>query len=357
MNQRERGRGRVYLRGKIYWIQYSFRGNVIRESAETTNEKMALKFLDQRLKQKDSKPNFIGPKEERWILDDLEKKIEAYYIKEQNRSFDVVQRCLKHVKDHFPFHRVVDIGSKQIEDYQLKRLKDGAQRSTINREVAYLRLGFNLMLKAGDISSVPSIKLFEGENVRKGFIAVGDFRALLAEIHDADAHDVVEFLYNSGWRSREAMSLEWSELDPDAGMITLSADKSKNKEPRKLPVVGAIREVIERRIERRDISCNFIFHRKGKPVRSFRKAFKAAAKEIGQPELIPHDMRRSAVRNFRRAGLKEIEGMMLSGHKTNSVFKRYNIIDEQDLREIADKAARHVQGEAERKVVPLKKQA
>ena len=246
--KRERGRGRIYLRGSTYWIAYSFRGNVIRESAKTDDPKKAAKFLDQRLKQKDIKPNFIGPKEERWILDDLEKKIEAYYIKEQNRSFDVVQRCLKHVKDHFPFHRVVDIGSKQIEDYQLKRLKDGAQRSTINREVAYLRLGFNLMLKAGDISSVPSIKLFEGENVRKGFIAVGDFRALLAEIHDPDARDVVEFLYNSGWRSREAMSLEWPELDPDAGMITLSADKSKNKEPRKLPMVGAIREVIERRI-------------------------------------------------------------------------------------------------------------
>ena len=63
------------------------------------------------------------------------------------------------------------------------------------------------MLKAGDISSVPSIKLFEAENVRKGFIAIGDFRALLAEIHEPDARDVVEFLYNSGWRSREATAL------------------------------------------------------------------------------------------------------------------------------------------------------
>jgi hypothetical protein len=48
--------------------------------------------------------------------------------------------------------------------------------------------------------------------------------------------------------------------------------------------------------------------------------------------------------------------MMLSGHKTNSVFKRYNIIDEQDLREIADKAQRHIQNEGDRKVIRIKRQ-
>ena len=44
-------------------------------------------------------------------------------------------------------------------------------------------------------------------------------------------------------------------------------------------------------------------------------------------------MRRSAVRNFRKAGLSENEGMAMSGHKTNSVYRRYDIIDEEDLRE------------------------
>jgi integrase len=66
-------------------------------------------------------------------------------------------------------------------------------------------------------------------------------------------------------------------------------------------------DVIHRRMRLRRLDCPYVFHRSGRPIRSFRKAFKLAAKEIGYPELLPHDMRRSAVRNFRKAGLSEHE--------------------------------------------------
>jgi hypothetical protein len=70
-------------------------------------------------------------------------------------------------------------------------------------------------------------------------------------------------------------------------------------------------------------------------------------------------MRRSAVRNFRKSGLGEQEGMMLSGHRTNSVYQRYNIIDEHDLTEVMKKAQKYVKSEAKKQgtVVPLRKQA
>ena len=66
-------------------------------------------------------------------------------------------------------------------------------------------------------------------------------------------------------------------------------------------------EVIQERAKRRRIDCPFVFHRSGRPIRPFRKAFKAAAKEIGCEGLLPHDMRRSGVRNFRKSGLSESE--------------------------------------------------
>lgn len=66
-------------------------------------------------------------------------------------------------------------------------------------------------------------------------------------------------------------------------------------------------------------------------------------------------MRRSAVRNFRKAGLSETEAKALSGHRTNSVFERYNIVDEEDLRESMQRVEKHLKREATRpKVVPLK---
>jgi integrase len=352
-----RGAGRTYKRGSTWWIAYHFRGQEFRESAKTSDEKAAKKLLQQRLKER-QKPNFVGPKEQRWTLDDMEAKIKADYAKAENRSFATVERCLKHVKDHFKFYRVADITASEIERYQTARLAAGAARASINREVAYLRRGLRLMFAAKEISEIPTIKQLEGENVRQGFVRAPEFSALLSGIKDPDTRDIIEFLYGTGWRSSEAAKLEWREVDLRGDMIKLSASKIKNKRPRLLPLTGALREIIMRRTEVRELACPFVFHRRGRQIKSFRRAFKAAANRIGQAGLLPHDMRRSAIRNFRKAGLSETEGMMLSGHKTNSVYKRYDIIDEDDLRQSMSKVQRHLKREvSQRKVIPLNKKA
>jgi integrase len=139
-------------------------------------------------------------------------------------------------------------------------------------------------------------------------------------------------------------------------MIRLPAGFSKSKKARALPLTGALMNVIERRLKVRRLECEFVFHRKGKRIAAFAKAFKAAAARIGMAGLLPHDMRRSAVRNFRRSGLSEHEGMAPSGHKTDSVYRRYDIIAEDDLMESMVRVQEHLKKEAEiRKVVPIKK--
>jgi integrase len=303
------------------------------------------------------KPNFVDPaREEKWTLRDMRAQLVQDYARKNNRSSSTMQFCFKHLEKAFEFHRVVDITADKIREYANRRIEAGAARASVNRELAYLRRGFKLMFEAGMISTVPVIKLFAGENVRKGFVNVADFNALLEKIGDQAARDIIDFLYNSGWRSAEAKAFEWPWID--GNMARLPAQFSKSKKARALPLTGALMDVIERRKKSRRLDCPYVFHRNGRQIKSFRKAFKAAAKEIGYPDLLPHDMRRSAVRNFRKAGLSEHEGMKLSGHQTDSVYRRYDIISDDDLTAAMEKVQEHLKKESEnRKVVLLKRES
>lgn len=84
----------------------------------------------------------------------------------------------------------------------------------------------------------------------------------------------------------------------------------------------------------------YVFHRNGEPISTFRRSWITACKLAGVPNRIPHDFRRTAARNLIRAGVPERVAMMILGHKTRSIFDRYNIVNEADLAEGRSKLAR-----------------
>ncbi len=64
----------------------------------------------------------------------------------------------------------------------------------------------------------------------------------------------------------------------------------------------------------------------GKPVRDFRKAWENLTARAGLPNLIVHDLRRSAAKALRAAGVPESVVMAIGGWKTPAMFRRYAIV-------------------------------
>src|SRR5262249_52792687 len=83
----------------------------------------------------------------------------------------------------------------------------------------------------------------------------------------------------------------------------------------------------------------WLFHRDGLPIKSFRRSWVTACKAAGVPGRLRHDFRRTAVRNLERAGVSRSAGMAVNGHLTESVYRRYAIVDESMLNEAGDKLA------------------
>ena len=143
-------------------------------------------------------------------------------------------------------------------------------------------------------------------------------------------------------RRGEISKLTWAAYDRETSTLTLPARSTKSKKPRTLVLQGIYHEIIARRLFGRRLDSPLIFHRQGKPMGSFRKAWASACKKAGVSGSLFHDLRRTAVRNMIRAGIDQAVAMSISGHRTDAVFKRYNITSDEDLREAQDKLEGYV---------------
>jgi len=106
----------------------------------------------------------------------------------------------------------------------------------------------------------------------------------------------------------------------------------KNKEGRVFPLTQDLKATLVKQKARTEALQRelgrvipWVFHRDGEQFKSYRRAWKTACRKAGLPGRIPHDFRRTAVRKLVRAGVPEEVAMKMTGHKTRSVFERYNI--------------------------------
>jgi integrase len=155
-----------------------------------------------------------------------------------------------------------------------------------------------------------------------------------------EVRPLAEFCYITGWRWRsEVRPLTWGQVDFRAGSVTIAPGKTKGGEARAFYMTPQLRKLLKKQrtyTERIDATtekpCALVFHRAGKPIEWLYDSWKTACDDANVSGRLLHDLRRTAIRNLVRAGVTEAVAMKMCGHRTRSIFDRYNVSSEKDLK-------------------------
>jgi len=343
--------GSLYRRGKTWWVQYSFRGRLYRESSRSQVRIDAVRLL--RMRQAEmSSGRLAAPDAEKVTFDDLVALIRADYVQKQNRTWDRVEHALKHLRPVFERMPAVAISYGDVSRYITARLDAGAARGTVHHEVAALGRMLKLAVLAGLLHVRVPLPVLKLDNVRKGFFTDDEARRVLKHLPDWYALPI-EFAWRTGWRIGEVKALTWAQVDFAAGTVRLEPGTTKNREGRIFPFAASpmLAALLRKQLARTQAWQHehgqvipWVFWRLGAQLGDHRDTWMRACRLAGLPGRLVHDLRRSAVRNLERAGVPRSAAMKLTGHLTESVYRRYAIVSEADLNDAVRRLVAYQQG-------------
>jgi len=195
-------------------------------------------------------------------------------------------------------------------------------------------------------------KELKENNVRRGFIEDEEFALLTANANQLWLQTFLEIAYTWGWRVSEILSRRVRHVDLHKRIIRLDPGETKNDQGRECIMTGKIYELVKQCIDGKQRDDFLLTRTQNRPVKTFRGTWATLCRSIGRPNLLKHDLRRSAARALRNAGVAESVIMETGGWSTASVFRRYAIVPNKDKapamaeleqKRIADRAKREAQ--------------
>jgi integrase len=331
-----------------------------RESTKTANLKKAKKIAQKKEEEILQQKGIVGA--DKITLKDMIEEVLFDYRANGRKSTYVVELRSKTLYDFFGKEtKIVHITEDAIHKYITHRLTkcksnrdEPLKPATINRELMLLKRGFSLMVERHKLGLAPTIKMLKEDNVRKGFLEHWQFMKLLEQASDY-IKPVIRFLYYTGWRTEEALTLTWDMVDVDNGIISLSPGTTKNKKGRHYYMPNEILEMIRtlwaaytEKVRKEIPTPKYVFTNRDctDRIKDMRGAWKNSCKKAGLDGKLMHDFRRTAARNYVRAGVPQRVAQELLGHQTSSIFSRYNIVSDQDLREGAKKVSAYLNNQS-----------
>jgi len=326
-------------------MKYYQNGRARRESTGTDKEGEAKKLLATR--EGDVARGLpVSPRMGQIKIDELLEDTKTdYKVNGRATLKDLDGRCTNHLLPFFGGRKASSLTTADFNRFIEKRQQAEASNAEINRELAVLKRAFSLACEAGKLLHKPHIPMLKENNVRQGFFEPEQFQAVLQHM-PAVYHGLIKFAYFTGRCLIEIQTRHWKHVDWQGGAVRLETGETKNKEGRMFPfhVMPELQVVLElqlekhRELQRRGVISPWVFCREdGAAIKDFRGSWEKACIAAGVPGRIVHDFRRTAVRNLERAGVSRSVAMKLTGHLTESVYRRYAIVCESDLAEAVTK--------------------
>jgi len=245
----------------------------------------------------------------------------------------------KRIGPEFGHLKANQITTDKLNAYILQHREAGLENATLNRDMASMKRAFTLAYKCTPrkIHTMPVFpKRLTEAAPRKGFVEQPTFDKLTKAAESLWMRSLLATAYAFGFRKSELLEMKVAQVNLIDKTITLYRGETKSGEPRLVAMTQDVYLLLTECVRGKD-QDDFVFTRDGERVKDMRDAWEKLTTAAGCPELLLHDLRRSAVRNMIRRGIPERVAMQISGHKTRSVFDRYNIVSQNDLVEAARK--------------------
>jgi integrase len=263
--------------------------------------------------------------------------------REVTPRMDRLKLAWKHLEPVFGSRPASSVKPKDIADYIATRRAVGIAAATCNREVAILKAAFRHGARLELVERTPMFpKKLKEARPRQGFVEESQYKVLSKNAGELWLRTFLALGFNFGWRKSEILNLRVCNVDLLDDWITL--DTSKNGEGRRVKITTEIKALLTACIIGKKPNDPVLTRPNGCRVAQPRKDWYHLCHVSGLGKLDEdgsykglqmHDLRRSGVRRMRRQGISETVAMKISGHKTASVFKRYDITSERDLEQAA----------------------
>ena len=317
----------------VYWWKLGR----ARVSTGMRTEKAAQGWVMERLVEM-RRGHLVGLKAAAVQYDDLERMLLERWAAEGRVGVQQAAARLRFLRKSFAGWRAEAITTDRITAYSLRRRAAGAAPATVNLELALLHRAFAIARECGRLDVIPVVRRLPGVGHRTGTVERGDLDRIVEALPER-YRAPVWLLYWSGWREGEVLGLTWQRVDLRAGEIRLGAADSKTRRPRTLAFgpESQISRILAGQWQGRRAISPFVFPGRscsGMNETSLQKAWRAACGAAGIPgHPLIHDLRRTAARDLRRAGVPLAEAMGQLGHRDIRVHQDYSTVARADQAE------------------------